>query len=404
MWRTTRETAGMQVEDAAHKTREGAEARATALRAAAPGVAVGIDRDTGNWLNAPYYGGELSTRYALGADGHALTPGEFVEAARGAAITEGALDATEPEAPSEDTRLPGAPPCLVTLAATGFGAGMRNNAAYQLAVYAKKRDPEGWVDRVAGYNRTLLDPPLSDIELRALLRSVGRKDYQYRCTQPPFKAVCDKASCLKRDYGVGGGASGPDPTFRFGAFTKVLTNPPLWLLEVDGVSVEFANLDCFTRQGVFINTVASAIWPPRRMAPLKPASWARFVDETLARCEMEEVPSDATPEGQLSGHLTRFCTGRAQARTLDELLLGKPLTQDGRSYFIAADFLAYLQQQRVPGITERRLYAWLRGRGLEAKQQVLKGQKVQVWDVPAFEGQTEEFDVPQIEEEERMEF
>jgi hypothetical protein len=394
MWRVIRAPASGPVEDTAHRDRAAAEARVTALRAAPEVPSIIIEHDVGNWLNAPYYGGEMSTRYALGPDGKGLTPAEFVALARSSAVTAEELEGLEAEAPTEDERLPEAPPCLVKLAALGFGAGMRNNGLYQLAIYARKADPEGWAQRVNEFNRTLLDPPLSDLEVRTIVRSVGRKDYQYRCTQPPFKGVCDRPTCLTREHGVGGGSSAPDASFTFGTFTKVLTNPPLWLLEVDGVTVELPTLEDFTRQAVFINRVAAAVWPPRRPAKLKPAAWERFVDETLARCEMEPVPSDATPEGQLDGHLTRFCNGRAQARTLDELLLGKPLTKDGKSYFIAADFLAYLMGQRVPGITERKLYAWLRDHQLEAKQQVLKGQKVQVWSVPAPAAQTEEFEAP----------
>jgi hypothetical protein len=396
MWRVSRRTQDGLVEDSAHRNQADAEARVTALRALTSAPTVIIDRDKGNWLNAPYYGGELSTRYALGPDGKAVAPDEFVSLARAAAVTAEELAGIEAVLPTTYDRLPGAPPCLVTLAGIGFGQGARNNALYQLAVYARKRQPEGWAAQVAGYNSKLLNPPLTDIEVRTVVRSVGRKDYQYRCTQPPFKAVCQKSACKEVEFGIGYGTNTPDERFRFGTFTKVTTKPPIWLLEVNDIMVEFPSLDSVTRQAVFSNTVATAIWPPQLFPTMRGAAWRKFVEELLARCEMEDVPSDATPEGQLSGHLARFCASKAKARTLDELLLGKPFISEGRAYFIAADFLAYLQQQRVQGITERRLYAWLRDHQLVSSTMVLKGEKAEVWNVPAPEAQTEAFDVPRV--------
>jgi hypothetical protein len=396
LWRVVRKTTNGPVEAGGYPDRVAAEAKATELRTADPAMTVAIERDTGNWLNAPYYGGDLSTRYALGADGVALTPAEFVAYARSKVISRAELVELDAELPAEDVRLPGAPPCLVTLAASGFGSGMRNNALYQLAIYANKANPEGWQERVMAYNRQFLDPPLSDSEARTIVKSVGRKEYQYRCSQPPFKGVCDKPACLKSDYGVGG-ATRMSEEFEYGTFTKVMTKPPLWLLEVNGVQVEFTALEDVTTQRRFAHLVGAAVWPPKVPPTMKGGPWRHFWEGLLARCEMEEVPSDATPEGQLSGHLTRFCTGRAQAKTVDELLLGKPFTEAGRVFFIAADFLAYLQQQRINGITERKLYAWLRDRQLQSKAMVLKGRQVEVWDVPAPEAQSVEFEVPRVE-------
>ena len=112
-----------------------------------------------------------------------------------------------------------------------------------------------------------------------------------------------------------------------------------------------------------------------------------------------EVPEDATPEGQWWVHLGRFCTGRAQARTLDELLLAKPFTDAaaGRTYFCATDALAYLHQQRVPALTEKRFYTFLRRRGVAHHFQVVKGKPLNYWSVPAFAAQTEAFEVPRAE-------
>lgn len=214
LWRVVRRTANGPVEAGGYPDRVAAEARATELRVTAlqtadPAVTVAIERDTGNWLNAPYYGGDLSTRYALGADGVALTPAEFVAYARASAVTAAELEGITPRVADDDDSLRGAPPCLITLAAMGIGEGARNNALFNFAVYARKRHPDDWQSRVAGYNDRYLDPPLPGDELTQVIKSVARRDYGYKCNDQPIKAVCDKAACRGCEFGVGG-ASGVD--------------------------------------------------------------------------------------------------------------------------------------------------------------------------------------------------
>ena len=42
-------------------------------------------------------------------------------------------------------------------------------------------------------------------------------------------------------------------------------------------------------------------------------------------------------------YLEDFCTGFAQAQTRDEMILGKPWTDNNRTYFRSADFQKFLQ-------------------------------------------------------------
>jgi hypothetical protein len=206
MWRVLRQAGAdaMKVEDSAFRTREAAEARVTALRATDPALLVTLERDTGNWLNAPYYSGEHSTRYALGPDGVALTPAEFVTHARAIAVTAAALESIIPKRAEDGDPLRGAPPCLVTLAATRIAEGGRNAGLFNYAVYLRKRHPDGWQSQVAGYNDRYLDPPLPGDEISHVLKSVVRRDYGYKCNDQPIKAVCDKAACRKCEFGVAG--------------------------------------------------------------------------------------------------------------------------------------------------------------------------------------------------------
>ena len=50
----------------------------------------------------------------------------------------------------------------------------------------------------------------------------------------------------------------------------------------------------------------------------------------------------------------------------------------------------------------RTLWVWLRERGAEPQFFNVKGRGINVWSVPAFDEQTEELDVPTIENQDPM--
>ena len=353
------------------------------------------EEDVGNWINMPYFGGARSMRYAIAPDGTPIAIEDFVEYARACAVDLQELegdDAVQLTAPPE---LKGAPPCLVTLAAAGFPAGSRNNALFNLAVYAKKAYPDKWQDVVRRFNVDFMSPALEGPEVETTLKSLDKKRYSYKCKDMPICAVCDRKTCLTREFGVGGGATENDAGIEFGELTRVLTKPVTWLWELDGEIIEFRTEDLMN-QNAFQAKILEvlSVWP----LTMKPALWRALVQTRVERAAEMAVPEDATMDGQLWEHLNRFCTSRVVGRSLDELLLGKPFTDDTRSYFVATDFLKYLSQHRFPGkMNERMLYVSLRPRGLEHHRSPLKGVVVSYWSLPAFIKQTEEHSVPKGE-------
>ena len=131
---------------------------------------------------------------------------------------------------------------------------------------------------------------------------------------------------------------------------------------------------------------------------IKPPKWSGLMKEKCENAEEQEAPSDAGSKGQLINYLEDFCTGFAQAQTRDEMILGKPWTDNNRTYFRSADFQKFLQQQRFIGFDGRRLWNALRTIGAEHHQFFEKGKNIQCWSIPAFAEQTEEFSVPKIED------
>ena len=89
-----------------------------------------------------------------------------------------------------------------------------------------------------------------------------------------------------------------------------------------------------------------------------------------------------------------FCTDRAQAQTKDEVLLGKPFTEDGLTMFRLSDLEAYLQRHNFRYFTRPKITARLRDLGSDHSGQNIKGRFVNLWSIPAYEIQTDPFNLP----------
>lgn len=348
------------------------------------------EKDDGSWLNMPYQSGTRTTRYALGSDGSSLTPEEFIALANSICVTVEELRAIElPEELRLDDFLVGAPPCLETLARSGFPEGTRNNALFNIAIYLKKRYGDDWVPYLQDYNERFMDPPLGSKDVNQIAKSVNKKSYGYKCKDQPISGACNRQICLTRDFGVGGNSG--DPGVVFGDLLKLETEPPVWIWDVNGARLELETDDMMDQRRLHklvINTLN--IWPTMIKAP----AWQEIVRAKMAAVQVIEAPRDATQEGQLWIHLQNFCTSKVKGKSLDEILMGKPFTENGRSNFRSADFLAHLQKERVSGVNAKSLYQWLRREGVQHHFSLIKGKGVNHWSVPAFDEQTEDFEVP----------
>lgn len=356
---------------------------------------------TGNWINMPYQGGDNTNRYGIKADGSALSAKQYLALAHKMAIEdEQALLAIE--LPEVDQDWTDAPPCLQALVAQGgFSEGARNNAMFNVGVYLKKRygDEGSWMGFVDHYNSAYFHPPLPTREKQILIRSVNKKTYNYKCRDLPIVSVCNRAVCLTRLCGVA--TTGDDPGVVFGEMVKLMTDPPTWIIEVNKEKIELTTDQLFD-QRLFKKKCSEILSVVPNM--MKPTTWSALVKEKIETSEALEVPTDATREGQLWSHLSDFCTSKVQGKALDEIMMGKPFTneKEQRTYFRGTDFLQYLTQHRVSGVSERDLWRWLRRMEAKPHSQNLKGKTTSFWSVPSFPAQTEDFAVPRTDNPEAM--
>lgn len=330
--------------------------------------------DLGQWINMPYFNCERSNRYAYGQDGSMLAILEFVKFAESRRVKPKDL---EQWGKKQDV-LPGGPPCLNTLCVQGFPAGTRNNGLYNLGVYCMKVSQDGWEKLLVDMNQKFMSPPLEPVEVMGVIKSLKKKEYNYSCNQAPIQSHCNQAKCRGCKYGIGG--AGNMPTV--GTLTKLETKPALWFVDLEGgkrVELTTAQLQD-PRQFQLMCMEYLNIMPgiPKREV------WEEIISKLMGNVTVIAVSDDMSMEGQLMEQIDRFCTGRAVAKGADEILLGKPWTNDGRHYFRVGDLLEYFDRKRFRIEGMKWLCNVMRKNGGEHHFMNLKGKGTNLWSIPAF--------------------
>ena len=337
------------------------------------------DKDVGNWINMPYFNGANGSTERYGVyRGEQLSVDEFLDRAEQLKLTEEQLEAM---VIAEGDDFAEGPPCLQSLARTGFPEGMRNNGLFAVGVYLKKRYPDDWQAHVHSYNARFFKPPLGEGEVKQLLKTLARKEYNYTCDKPPIKMFCNRNMCRTRDFGVGKGIDDWGVVIDSDVL-RVSTDPPYWIISVNGVRMQVFSEDLMQQrrfQGLCMEKIG--LLPP----PLAGDKWRGEVNKLLMAATEVEAPADSSVGGELEYHLKQFCTVYPQGETREEMLSGKPYTEEGFTHFRGADFRKYLEAQHFRALSGPRLYARLRQVGVTHKQYWVANQNIQVWAVAAYQ-------------------
>jgi hypothetical protein len=341
--------------------------------------------DIGQWINMPYFNGAGGMRYALEEDGNAMSPDQFVEYARSRMVDAGWFN----KLLIISNEFEDGPPCLQALAQVGYPSGTRNDGLYNIGVYLKKSRPDTWKSDLEAYNHRYMTPPLEITEVQGVVKSLNKKEYMYACNKQPAAQHCNATLCRTRRFGVGNGANGKFPTL--GGLTKLDTKPPIWFWSIDGVRMELATNELqdprtFQRKCMeYLNIMPSM---PTALA------WQAAVSHAMESINVIEVPNDASMEGQFWEMAEKFLNGRSQAMTMDEILLGKPHTKDGRTYFRLSDLMSFLTRHKFFAYTPPKITSMLKDYNGEHHFQVIKGRGTNFWSIPELSKQVDGFKVP----------
>lgn len=193
------------------------------------------------------------------------------------------------------------PPCLETLQKRGIPEGMRNLGLYNVGVYFKKSDPDNWEDLLQAYNNKFMVPPfhgskMPKKEMTTLIKSIRKKDYQYKCHEDPIASHCEKSLCKTRLYGI----KTKEEMLRdkvaridipIARLKKYLSDPVTWGLVLDtGNIVNVSGADLMSWGLLRRHLLDSMSELPIMM---KQDEWDLKLTELLKSAEEEELSDDA---------------------------------------------------------------------------------------------------------------
>lgn len=355
-----------------------------------------LEGDVGNWINLPYYDIENTNRYAVTDTGSKLSFEEFL--ATVIRIPSG-QDLPLPVVNNE-TSWDGAPPCLEALMKTGIAPGSRNNGLFDFGVFFRKSMEEGWDERLMETNYKVLDPPLKADEVKVLIKSLKRKNYEYLCEQEPIHSVCDRPTCLSRKFGVGKNKDSQYDELILGNVKKLLTDPPRYYVEVYGIELDF-DAETFCEYRIFRRQVFQFTnnMPPK----MSQDDWEMLIKSKMKDREDLEAPEDASARGQIKFYLNSFLKRREKSEKREDVLKGKPYTEPKVGIiFRGTDFVEYLRQQKIDSVKGPKLWSYLRNFGCSHYVSTINGKSTNLWTIPVenIDEQTEPFETPPAPQEE----
>jgi hypothetical protein len=350
--------------------------------------------DTGNFLNLPYHGGDETLRYAINDDGTAASLDQFYGLYE-QHVQELPLVHPEEEKKDADAPIKDGPPCLQALCNQGFPEGTRNNGLFNIAIYLKKANGSNWEDKLMEYNLKYMGPPLPMNELQVITKQLHKKDYKYKCKDAPLNSFCNSGLCRTRKHGIG--ADGPDAP-KISSLTKYNSEPPLWFLDVNGRRIEL-DTDQLFNQPAFQKACVERlnVLPPT----LRRQDWESFLNGLLREMveleQIQDAPEDTSYSGRFQDLLEEFTTHLQQAMDREEILMGRPWTDEdeARVYFRMKDLEAHLKRSSFNGMSAPRMAQKIRDLGGEPISLFLKGRAVRAWRVPRFTRQETPFETPQ---------
>ena len=351
-----------------------------------------LDRgDTGNFLNMPYHSGEKSTRYGFDQNGEALSPENFITLCFSQRIVPAQFRKLEFTFGTKEVVLEEGPPCLQHLCRQKFPEGSRNNALFNLGVYARLFDEENWEQLVQRYNMDYLSPPLNHGEVGTVIRQLKKKEYFYKCEDQPIKPFCDKEICKGRKYGVGPSGVGNDMS----SLTKIDGDPPIWILNVDGNRVELTT-NGLTAQSQFQRECVSQI--NKYPVTVNQRAWQTRIQTLLDNLTIVEVPPDATLKGEFEDLLHAFASERAKGEEREDILQGVAVWAEERVYFQIKDLKKHLSVNDFNHYTSNKITLRLQDINAQKMFWRVRGKGVHVWSLPQdyFEGETEEIPLPNL--------
>jgi hypothetical protein len=364
--------------------------------------------DQGSWMIMPYYGdtygGKIERQVGLRKNGSEIGLPEFVRVAEKAKQSPSQIDELQTRnlRAAPGSALPGkgskrgkrgskhddptvpfgdGPPCLVHLIAEGIKQGGQNNTLFHMGVYFKKKFPDEWEQELERANALYCVPVHPQENVNSIIKSLRKKDYQYKCKDEPMRSYCDSILCRKRKFGVSGGSGAVLPVIT--SIKKMDSDPPIWFVEVEGAHVE-CSTDDLVRWDRFQKLLVNVLHNPFGIIPQ--GEWLMVIQEAMSKMtEVIEVSKDVGREGEFHELLETFLTNRQRGEKLEDLLRGAPWedTENKRHYFVMSKLHKFVEREGMKGLTKPQLVNMIDKLGGDFETMEIKKRTVHVHWVPS---------------------
>jgi hypothetical protein len=166
-------------------------------------------------------------------------------------------------------------------------------------------------------------------------------------------------------------------------------------LDINGRRIELDTDNLFNQMAFQKSCVERLnLLPPT----LRKQDWENLLNALLKEMieteQITEASEDTSVTGQFMDLLEEFTTHMQQAMDRDELLMGRPWTDDSeaKTYFRMKDLMAHLKRNNFMGLTAPKIAQRIRDLGGEPISLFLKSRAARCWRIPCFKKQDAPFE------------
>lgn len=349
----------------------------------------------GSWISLPYYNINSPVRFAI-IDGKQASFEEFLDYAeqKTIALVKKTTSKTLPVLEDRNVFVNG-PPCLQVIEQEGgLKEGDRNTGLYNVGIYFQLSDPDNWEQKLILWNEKWAEPSYPEKELDTLIKSLGRTDYSYTCTQNPIVSRCDIKTCVTRRWGIHAGKSHaaggtgerifPDVK----GIRKILADPPLYIINIrkqGDADASWYTIECtaptLIDQGKWRRYVMDTIGvlPDRLKAP----EWDHVIRELNDQFEIEVAPEAATEMGLFRQIAIEYLSRYNNAKDIDDVITGSPYLEKETNtvLFQSQYFLQFIRAQKKLNWPPGKIWSMIQNVGGTTEKRIVRNREVQLWTV-----------------------
>ena len=312
-------------------------------------------RPSGNFINLPYY--NKKDRVAVKPDGEEMDFDTFIKVINLNAQSSENLktlgaDLINRELKNQSLEFEDGPPCLGLICGDIDKTKKklpdeRDRFLYNYMVFAKRKYPDEWEDRVLQKARDYIkyDNVWGDDKVKSKIKAWKGDTAGYTCNEDPIQSKCIKSTCLRRRFGVGKqlNASWPDII----SVTKMDYRPhPRFFLYVKQPSGKIKNINAKTVKQIIEQRELRAliaehtnIVPP----PIKPKDFQDIIASLWSQLNVETPDPESQPAGILYRHIKEYLND-VRTTTLTGFKSGSVYVDGDSGYFLYHKFYEELKR------------------------------------------------------------